>query len=92
MQISKSVINFINSQIGVDARQQLTVMVNDPIYNTPATYTPNQTLYSDNLLPFVDKHINYLSTHQNVDVQTYVANLRLMTRSRSLGAQTAMLH
>jgi hypothetical protein len=82
MPISKSITNFLSSEVCVAARLQLATMADDPAYNTPAMYTSNQN-YSDNQLSFVERHIQYLSTHQNVNVQTYIANLRLMTRNRS---------
>lgn len=82
MPTMKSIADFFSSDVGVDARLQLVCMSDDPVYNTRATYTSDQSMYPNNLVPFVDKHMRYLSTHPQVEMQTYIANLRLMTRSR----------
>lgn len=61
---------------------KLLVMVNDMAYNTTSTFSADSDQYPDNLIPFVDKHINYLSAHPSADPYMYIANLRLMTRIR----------
>jgi hypothetical protein len=64
------------------AEQKLRSMTLDPVFNTTASYTANSTLYPDNLIPFVDKHMEYLLQHPSVDVDQYVRNLRLSHRKR----------
>jgi hypothetical protein len=67
---------FLKSDVGIKARIQLKLMVNDPSYNTRETYSstsPSNTL-------FVDKHMVYLSEHPKLNAQHYLSNLRLMTR------------
>lgn len=49
------------------------------LYNTASSYTPNAIEYPGNLIPFVDKHINYLSAHPNLEASKYIANRKLMT-------------
>lgn len=48
-------------------------------YNTASTYSP--TAHEGNLT-FIEKHMDYLSTHLNVDTSQYVSNLRLITKVR----------
>lgn len=74
--------NFLDSQDAAEIEQTLLGMVKDARYNTVASYSTNSTLYPDNLIPFVEKHMNYLSTHPSTDPQHYLANLRLMTKVR----------
>lgn len=80
MQALKKRVDFFNSEEGKEVRKKLESMFADSAYNTRATYTPDETLYPDNLLPFVDKHMNYLNSHPKINTQVYLANIRLMTR------------
>jgi hypothetical protein len=82
MQVAKKRIDFFNSEEGKYVKLKLQHMSSDTSYNTSASYTSNTTAYPDNLLPFVDKHMNFLNTHPQLDAQIYLANLRLMTRIR----------
>jgi hypothetical protein len=75
----------LDSEVGAETRRQLITMENDPLYSTAASYTPNTAVYPDNVMSFADKHMDYLSTHLGVGVPTYLANLRLKTRSRVAG-------
>ena len=75
-------IDFFNSEEGLQAKTQLQRMFVDATYNTPASYTANSTLYPDNMIPFVDKHMDYLSVHPQLDTHSYLANLRLRSRSK----------
>lgn len=73
-------INFFGSEESEDIRQRLQYMVDSGSYNTKSSYTANGHRYPDNLLPFVDKHMNYLNSHPKLDAGMYLNNLRLMTR------------
>lgn len=73
---------FLDSAEGVDIRQKLQFMMSDKTYNTESSYNANSTRYPDNLMTFVDKHMNYLNAHPNLDARMYLANLRLITRVR----------
>ena len=70
--------NFLTSADAMLIRQELKLMMNNPIYNTRSFYTPQQ----DANLSFDEKHIRYLSDHPKLKVSEYLANLRLMTKKR----------
>ena len=72
----------IDTEEGESIKVKLQAMVGDKIYNTASTYSSNTTLYADNLVSFVEKHMHYLNTHPQLDPRMYLANLRLMTRVR----------
>jgi hypothetical protein len=78
----KKRVNFFDSEEGIRIKQVLVHMAKDSKYNTDSSYSANSMQYSDNLIPFVDKHVNYLNAHPNLDPQHYLANLRLITRIR----------
>lgn len=82
MVASQKTRDFLSSKIGLETREKLRAMQSDATFSTADSYTPNTTMYPDNVLSFVDKHMDYLSTHLEVNVQTYLANLRLKTRVR----------
>ncbi len=78
----KKKINFLESEEGARFKQALRLMASDSSYNTDSSYIANGTEYPDNLIPFVDKHMNYLNTHPSIDPDQYLSNLRLMMRIR----------
>ncbi|MDB5184452.1 MAG: hypothetical protein JWN38_260 [Candidatus Saccharibacteria bacterium] len=82
MQALKKKIDFLNSEEGLAIRVKLLNMLTDDTYATPVSYTTDSASYPDNNMPFVDKHLNYLSEHPQTNPQIYLANLRLMTRIR----------
>jgi hypothetical protein len=63
-------------------REKLMAMVQDPAFKIEPSYTANSDLYPNNLMPFIDKHMEYLLQHPSVDVEHYIRNLRLMYRKR----------
>jgi hypothetical protein len=65
-----------------ETEQRLRDMVIDTSFNTESSYSANETLYPDNVIPFVDKHMAFLRTRSGIDPQQYLSNLRLMTRIR----------
>jgi hypothetical protein len=73
---------FLDSEEGRAIRRTLQLMTSDSRYNTTSTYHPNAIRYEDNLIPFVDKHMDYLNAHPQLDAQMYIANIQLMTRVR----------
>lgn len=79
---SKKKDDFFESEDGQVVMATLRQMSEDSAYNTVSTYSANSTEYPDNRMPFMDKHVNYLLAHPKLDARMYVANLRLMTRSR----------
>lgn len=70
---------FINQE---QIEEQLRSIQQDKSYNTESTYSANSTLYPDNKMPFVAKHLAYLKAHSALDPEQYIANLRLMTKIR----------
>ncbi len=78
--------NFVNSEIGIDARQKLMALMRDELHNTPSTYSSNTEVYPDSLIPFVDKHMEYLRVHPNIDPQQYISNLRLMSKIKKVAS------
>lgn len=82
MHMTKKHELFMNSDEGKEFVEALTKMAKDEIYHTGSTYSSNATLHPDNIISFVDKHIEYVLTHPGVNPIHYVSNLRLMTRKR----------
>ena len=82
MPIHKRRSDFLNSEEGAEIRQKLQQIVQSEAHNTTSSYTPNIE-YPNNLISFVDKHMNYLCANPDMDAGQYVANLRLKTKTRS---------
>lgn len=80
MPVIKKRTNFAISEEGIATKQMLQSMEADAGFNTTGGYSADTSTYPDNKIPFVDKHMKYLSEHQAVDLQHYLSNLRLMTR------------
>ena len=74
--------DFFDSAEGKDIYEILKGMTVYAKYNTSSSFSTNSDLYPDNLIPFVDKHMNYLNVHPKLDATMYLANIRLMTRIR----------
>lgn len=70
---------FLKSEEGIAAYQELLRMVEDATYNTESTFSPSHT---DGNLSFIDKHMEYLCGHLNVKTDHYLSNLRLITKIR----------
>jgi hypothetical protein len=73
---------FFASEEGQAFIQSLKDMTADARYITNPGYSPNGELYPSHVIPFVEKHIEYLRTHPTTDPQHYLSNLRLITRVR----------
>jgi len=71
---------FSESEVGIETKRALERLLLDLAYNTAPGYHANEILYPDNLIPFVEKHMQYLSAHPTVNPTYYLANLRLMTK------------
>ncbi|MBA3758603.1 hypothetical protein H0X10_03165 [Candidatus Saccharibacteria bacterium] len=72
--------DFFETAEGLEIARALREMDADNAFSTIASYSANAAVYPDNLIPFVDKHMNYLKQHQNVNPVHYLSNLRLMTK------------
>lgn len=82
MPSTKKRSNFFESEEGIAAREMLMALVENEDYNTRDGFSANAENYPDGVIPFVDKHMEYLRTHPKISVEHYVANLRLRTRTR----------
>jgi hypothetical protein len=82
MAVQKTRHNYNDTEEGKEVRLKLERMAEDSQFNTTASYSSNTGLYSDNLIPFVDKHMNYLMSHPRVEADKYLANVKLITRAR----------
>jgi hypothetical protein len=82
MAIAKRRSGFYDSKEGTEVKLLLAGMEADKTFNTATTYSADAETYPDHQIPFVDKHMRYLSMHPSTDPKQYVANLRLMTRVR----------
>jgi hypothetical protein len=74
--------NFLESEEGIETRQTLQLMEESIYFNTTSVYTPDTLHHPDNLISFVDRHMNYLSCHPNLVPEQYIANIKLMIRIR----------
>jgi len=72
--------DFFETEAGVEFKEILRQMAQDKKYKTGPSYSANVDLYPDHLIPFVNKHVDYVRSHPGTDPQHYLANLRLMTR------------
>lgn len=72
--------NFFDTEEGAKMKASLRLMQQNTSFSTEASYSANAANHPDNLISFVDKHMNYLNAHQNVNPDHYLANLRLVTR------------
>lgn len=76
MALSSKTREFLASQQAAELREELSRMMLDPCYNTRSSYS---AAVNEDIL-FVDRHINYLSIHLNVDPAQYMSNLKLITK------------
>ena len=86
MQAAKKRCDFLGSEQAKRIRIELQSMIASDLYNTAPSYTTDKSQYPDHLMPFTDKHMNYLNAHPALDVEVYLANVRLMTRTRTAQA------
>jgi hypothetical protein len=82
MPSTKKRSNFFESEEGLEAREKLVELVKNDQYNTDDGFSADSEQYPSGVIPFVDKHMEYLRTHPKISVDHYVANLRLRTRTR----------
>lgn len=74
--------SFMDSEEGKNIRRALQQMTDESAYNTTPSYSSDSDRYPDNLIPFTDKHMNYLNSHPKLDPTQYLANIKLMSRIR----------
>lgn len=74
--------DFITSEEGIRVEAILNLMVLDDTYVTRPSFSADTEKYSNNLIPFIDKHMAYLRDHPSTNPNHYISNLKLMTRLR----------
>jgi len=74
--------DFFETEEGKRVEQTLKIMAKDNAYSTEPSYSANTKLYPNNIIPFVNKHMDYLKSHPTTDPSHYLSNLRLITRVR----------
>lgn len=67
---------YLKTDTAKNIRKELEAMLENPKYHTESSYSPSST----ERITFVDKHIHYLCTHQKINPDQYLSNLRLMTK------------
>lgn len=82
MQKTKKRVYLLGAEEEADVREELRQMVLSSAYNTAPSYTPSSVTHPDGLISFVDRHMRYLNANPKLDARMYIANLRLMTRTR----------
>lgn len=82
MALQKTRKGFFDTEEGKEFKHQLKLMNSNDVYNTAPSYSANTVLYPDNLMPFVDKHMDYLLNHPLLEANMYLANIKLQTRLR----------
>lgn len=71
---------FLESEEAQEIRQVFQSMTLSDAYNTAPSYSTDTILYPNNLIPFTDKHMNYLNTHPKLEAKQYIVNIKLMSR------------
>ena len=73
---------YLDTEEGEEVKRKLQLMADSSSYSTTSSYSPNTLLYPDNLVSFVDRHMNYLINHPSLNADEYLSNIRLMTQVR----------
>lgn len=71
--------DFLKSEEGMTIYNELLKMIDDANYNTESSFSPSA---EDGVLLFIDKHMNYICTHLDMNANQYLSNLRLITKKR----------
>lgn len=82
MALQKTRKGFFDTEEGEEIKRKFQRMLADNSYNTISSYSANTLLYPDNLIPFVEKHMDYLIKHPLLDADMYLANIKLITKVR----------
>jgi hypothetical protein len=82
MSTSTKKVPFAESEAGVAALATLQALFANTAHTTESGYHVNEELHPNNSIGFVEKHMEYLSTHSSINPDYYLSNLRLMTGSR----------
>ena len=74
--------NFYETDKAEEVKAILVKMQTDLLYATGSTYSANVEKHPDHQITFVEKHMEYLNSHPDVNPDQYVANLRIITKLR----------
>jgi len=74
--------DFLKSQLGKEIQLIFQSMMLSDLYTTSSSYSSDKVKYPDSLIPFIDKHMDYLNAHPKLEAYQYIANVKLMTRVR----------
>lgn len=74
--------DFFETAEGEALLKKLQEMHESELYLTDSSYSPKSEIYSNNLIPFIDKHVNYIRTHPQMNPLQYISNLQISTRVR----------
>ena len=69
---------FLQTDAGALAKAELQRMASSTDYGTATTYDA----MAGRRLSFVNRHLNYLVKHPQVNAKAYLSNLRIMTKSK----------
>lgn len=72
--------NIIDEDQWIEFEELLYALDADNSYATGSSFSANKDVYPDNRIPFVNKHIEYLHKHPEIEPHQYLNNLKLMTR------------
>lgn len=65
-----------------EAKARLLSLENDPTMKTIGHYSPSATQWQNNIMPFSEIHLAYLTKNKLVDPAQYLSNLELMIKIR----------
>ncbi len=65
-----------------EAKTKLMALEADPTMKTVARYSPAATKWPNNMMPFSEAHLAYLTKNKAVNPAHYLANLELMIKIR----------
>ncbi len=75
---------FYDSDEAREVEKVLRNMQDDSRFNTDSSYSADTVNHPDHLITFTEKHMAYLQSHPDVNPTHYIANLRLMTKDRTV--------
>lgn len=82
MPVVKRRQDFATSEEGIWVAEILNAMVLDSAYMTKSSFSADSEHYPDNLMPFTDKHMQYLLKHPDTDAKHYISNLKMISKIR----------
>ena len=74
--------NFLDTEEAQVVKIELQEMLKNPKYATKDSYSADVVKYPSHSVGFVDKHMDYLQKHPNVNADYYLANLKLISKIR----------